>query len=736
LNDKRSQQPKRPATPPGGIISWFRNWQGLVSVILLFLTLEMVVLSLESADWINPQPMLTLVLVVSFIIAGLLIRSRLPGIIAHIIALGAGAGVTAWQTYMLPSSNTMSFAAFLSFLTWIMGYFSVWYLVRRQNPWVAVIMGTIVVLVNLSNLPESYYYFFGLYFLAAIFLVTWVRMRKQHIAMGRTRGSTIRGLLSLGALLTCIVVVAVFAARVMPDVRIPQLQTLIAKNMLWKQDLEDSVFNMFEKVPSKQPSNTANNREDLVFGSIWKQREDVEFIISSPKPSYWRVKLYDTYTTRGWENRSINDEVLESHEAWDNGNNITDGDIITYTVATRIKTDILLTAGDFISADTTALVGVSYGDVMTVRIPRVISPGEHYNVTSMVSVPSPGALATVNEGYPESLSQQYVRLPANFPDAISDLSRELTANATTPYEKVVAIDAYLSRFAYDEQIEPPPPGVDGVEHFLFTEKSGFCLYFASSMAVMLRSVDVPARLAVGYIPGEPGENEDEYILRSNHYHAWPQVYFDGYGWVDIEATPSSGGSEVAIEEPWVAASTPIVYPDYNIPNPWELAQSQAPWYGSIPEPEEKPKRISSRFAFADELGQVLIVLSIILGILLALAVPFSIVRSSIRRWVWRVDRSDLASSIYLRMSRLASLGGMSPEPQQTPQEFAAALSAEYPDQGEAFNDIARTYAETRFGRKEGKLELYEEARVLKSRRNAYNPLMRRMGWLVKLFGKG
>lgn len=736
MNNTRNKRIRSSVSLRAELISWLRNWKGLVSVILLFLTLEMAVLSLERARWISPQPLLTLVLVLSLITAGLLIRSRLPGIVAHVIALGVGGGVTAWQNFMLPASETTTFAAFLSFLTWILGYFSTWYLVRRKNPWVAVVLGAVVVLVNLSNLPDNYYYFFGLYFVAAIFLVTWIKMLKQHYTIGRSRGSVVRGWLSLGAVLVCIVVVAVFAARIVPDLKIPQLQTLIAKNTLWTQDLESSLFGFLTKVPSKQPLNTTNTRQDLAFGSIWEQRDQVEFVISSPKPSYWRVKLYDTYTPGGWVNRPVSDHMLDNNEPWDNGESSPNGEIITYLVSSNIKTDVLLTAGDFISSDTTALVSVSAGDVITVKLPRVISPGEQYIVTSSLSAPSPEALAAVNEGYPSTVSTQYVRLPADFPDRIRDLTDDITVNSTTPYEKVVAIDAYLSQFAYDDEIDAPPPGADGVEHFLFTQKSGFCIYFASSMVVMLRSADVPARLAVGYIPGEPGENKDEYILRANHYHAWPQVYFDGYGWVDLEATPSSGGSQVAIEEPWVAASTPVEYPDLDIYQAWGLAQPQFPHYGIIPDVPEEKKIPAGPFAFADELGQALYVLVIILGIFLVVVIPFSIARSAVRRWVWRVDRSDLALSVYSRMSRLASLAGMSPEPQQTPQEFAAALAAEYPGQETAFVDIARTYAETRFGRKEAKLGLYEEANVLKARRNVYNLLMNRVGWVRKLFGKG
>jgi hypothetical protein len=370
-------------------------------------------------------------------------------------------------------------------------------------------------------------------------------------------------------------------------------------------------------------------------------------------------------------------------------------------------------------------------------MPRVIGPGEHYTVSSIISSPSPEALAAVPSGYPSSLAYQYVRLPSDFPDSVRELSDELTGGLTTPYEKVVAIDAYLARFPYTENIEPPPPGTDSVEYFLFTEKSGFCLYFASSMVVMLRSADVPARLAVGYVPGDPGENTGEYILRNKHYHAWPQVYFNDYGWVDLEATPSGGTSEVVIEEPWVADSTPVNYPNLDIRQPSE----NNPFYYPMPPPTLpitlEPAKVKPRgpLPFADELGLTLLVLAIIAGILLVLAVPFLIARSVLSNWVWRVDRSNLAASVYVRTCRLASLAGMAPAPHQTPQEFTAALAARYPEETEALNDIARTYADARFGAKEGKLKLYEEAMVLKARSSVYTLFLNRLGWIKRLFHK-
>ena len=273
MSTQGTQLSGQPANPRPGITSWRGNWRGWVTVILLFLLLEIAVLSLEQAHWINPQPSLTLILILSLLAAGLLIRSRLPGIVSHIIALILGGGVTVVQVVLIPNSDTLAFAGFLSGLTWIMGYLATWYLIKRRNPWVAVVLGTVVVLINLSNLPDNYYYFFGLFFIAAIFLVTWTRMLKQHYALDRPRGAITRNLLSLGAVLTCIVIVAVFTARIIPEARIPKLQTQVAKNMLWKQDLENSFFNLFAKVPSKEPLNTIQNRPWVAVRNVTRLRQ-------------------------------------------------------------------------------------------------------------------------------------------------------------------------------------------------------------------------------------------------------------------------------------------------------------------------------------------------------------------------------------------------------------------------------------------------------------------------------
>ncbi len=718
------------------IISRLGNWQGWVNIILLFLVLEIAILSIEQARWITPQPSLTLVLILSLVTGWLLARSQLPGGVAHILALVAGGAVTAWQAYQLPAPETISFAAFLAFLTWVVGYVSTWFVLRKKNAWVAVCLGAVVVLVNLSNLPDSYYFFFGLYFIAAIFLITQTRMVRQHYVSGRGTGFLGRGLLYFTVSLLCLVILAVSFAWVVPEMRFPQLQTMIATRMLWKQDIEKSSFNFFAAVPAKQPLSTSGTRRDLLFDRDWHQEDRIDFVVNSQHPSYWRMHMYDTYTRQGWVNSPISDYMLEKEEPWGDADALSDSDTITYTVTTNMKTDTLLTAGSFVSSDMPVLVHVSAGDVISVTAPRVLSPGEHYTVTSSIFSPSPADLSGVGGGYPPSIAGNYLQLPSRFPRDIRLLSENITRDARTPYQKIVAIDGYLSQIPYEEEIKPPPEGTDGVAHFLFTQKSGFCLYYASAMAVMLRCVDVPSRLVVGYLPGDPGEGAGEYILRDKHYHTWPQAYFQGYGWVDLEATPGGADSEVSVGTPWVSAGTIEEYPQWGEWQEWQTSWMYGWPYDITPgEAAPKPGTLRGPFSFADELGRALIIIFGGAAIIMLLVTPLLVFRSAFYRWLWQVDRANLASRAYARMCSLASMVGLGPRPQQTPLEFAAELAVEFPEQAKALDALVGAYVENRFGRRPGKLGLFEEATVLKARCSVYEGLLQRLGLVRRLFSR-
>jgi len=734
----RREEPQRQRSLKAGLISRLSGWREWLNLILLFVALEIAVLSLERAHWITPQPSLTLVLILAMLTVWLLVISRLPGVVIHVLALIIGASVTYWQMQGLQShQETIYFAMFLTFLTWILGYISTWFILRKRNAWVAVCLGALVILVNLSNLPGRYYTFFGFYFVAAIFLLVQTRLARRHYLLESSDRYTGRGLLYFVTSLMCLVILAVAVSWAIPELRFPQLQTMIATKILWKSDIEKSKFNIFAAVPSKQSLSTSSMRVTLSFEPSWHQGDQVDFIVNSARPSYWQVRAYDIYTSQGWENNLVTDFVLKDNTPWDGSASPSKSETLTYTVTPNIKTDTVLISGSFISSNKPVLVQISSGDIVGVLASHILSAGERYSVTAAVAQATPYELARVSQDYPPPILDNYLQLPPDFPESIRQLSANITAGAQTPYQKVLIINAYLAAIPYKTAVTPPPPGTDGVAYFLFTQKSGFCVHFASAMAVMLRSVGVPSRLAVGYLPGDPGSKKGEYILRDRLYHAWPQVYFPEYGWVDIEATPSSSegaGSEVALREPWVSSDVIRELPQ------WDVWFSPA-MYGLMPGQDgkniaasaESPRPFRSQWLFADKLGQALLVIFIIILFSVLLLVPFLVLRSSFYRWVWRVNRADLASITYDKLCQLGSMLKLSPKPQQTPLEYTAVLMAEFPDQANMLHHITQAYLERRFGRREGSLDLFAEAELLKARRSVYDELLKRLSQAEKLF---
>jgi transglutaminase-like putative cysteine protease len=731
------EEPQGQSLLKEGLVSRLGGWREWFNIILLFVTLEIVALSLERAHWITPQPSLTLVLIISMLAVGLMVVTRLPGLVIHPLSLIIGAGVTLWQVQdLLSHRQTIYFAVFLTFLTWVMGYLSTWFLLRKKNAWVAFSLGALVILVNLSNLPGKYYWYFGFFFVAAVFLIVQTRLLRGTSFSEPATRHTGRGLLYFISALLAVVMLAVAVAWVTPQVRIPQFQTMIATKIPWKNDFEQSSFNIFADVPSKQSLNTNSMRLTLPFEASWHEGDRIDFIVNAPMPSYWQVRAYDIYTAGGWENSPVTDFELKSKASWDGATPPSKSVAVTYTVTPDILTDVLLTSGSFISTNKPVSVQVSFGDIIGVLSAHVLSAGESYSVKTAIAPATPAELNQAGENYPPSILDHYLQLPADFPESVRQLSANITANATTPYEKMLKINDYLAGIPYDTDIEAPPEGTDGVEYFLFTQESGFCVHFASAMAVMLRSVGVPTRLAIGYLPGEPGEEQGEYILRDKSYHAWPQVYFPEYGWVDIEATPSSFevvGSPVTLTEPLVSSDTIRVLPQWGVWSSEMFGLFPAPGGGSADAVATSSPLPWSKWAFAAQVGQALLIILCIVILAAFVLILWFFTRSSFYRWVWQVDRGELASTTYGKLCRLGAIIKLSPRPQQTPLEYANVLAAEFPEQADEVQAITQAYLERQFGRREGKVDIYNEARLLKARRSVFEKIMSRMTQVEKLF---
>jgi hypothetical protein len=165
---------------------------------------------------------------------------------------------------------------------------------------------------------------------------------------------------------------------------------------------------------------------------------------------------------------------------------------------------------------------------------KPLKAGNSYEVVSSISVAYADSLRQAGVDYPDWVTPRYLQLPDSLPERVSLLARQITAEQENPYDKAAAIELYLRSIPYNEKIDGPAPGQDGVDYFLFEAEEGYCDYYSSAMVVMLRSVGVPARYVRGYSQGF--KEEGSFRVLEQDGHAWPEVFFPGYGWVEFEPT--------------------------------------------------------------------------------------------------------------------------------------------------------------------------------------------------------
>jgi transglutaminase-like putative cysteine protease len=163
-----------------------------------------------------------------------------------------------------------------------------------------------------------------------------------------------------------------------------------------------------------------------------------------------------------------------------------------------------------------------------------------YEATSDIGRPTPGELRNAGRNYPEDVTDSYLALPGEDP-RVAQLASQITSSAKNEYDKASTLEIYL-RTRYGYTLELPRAAVkDPVANFLFERKQGHCEYFASAMAVMLRTLGIPSRVVNGFRSDEFNDITGSYVVRAKNAHSWVEAYFPGYGWQTFDPTPGGGG---------------------------------------------------------------------------------------------------------------------------------------------------------------------------------------------------
>ena len=164
-----------------------------------------------------------------------------------------------------------------------------------------------------------------------------------------------------------------------------------------------------------------------------------------------------------------------------------------------------------------------------------------YEATSDIAKPSADELRKAGLNYPPQISGTYLHFSQLDP-RIPRLAADITRSAKNDYDKAAAIENYLkTRFGYTLQL-PQTTVKDPLANFLFERKQGHCEYFASSMAVMLRTLGIPSRVVNGFRSDEFNDITGNYVVRAKDAHSWVEAYFAGYGWQTFDPTPGGNGA--------------------------------------------------------------------------------------------------------------------------------------------------------------------------------------------------
>jgi transglutaminase-like putative cysteine protease len=169
-----------------------------------------------------------------------------------------------------------------------------------------------------------------------------------------------------------------------------------------------------------------------------------------------------------------------------------------------------------------------------------------YEADSDISTPSPEQLRVAGEYLPQ-FALAYLQTPRRLDPRIPRLAGQITGAASNRYDKAVALEKYLkTHYGYTLQLLRSPVA-DPLANFLFERKQGHCEYFASSMAVMLRTLGIPSRVVNGFRSDEFNDVTGNYVVRAKNAHSWVEAYFPGYGWVTFDPTP---GGTIGSPQGW------------------------------------------------------------------------------------------------------------------------------------------------------------------------------------------
>ena len=452
---------------------------------------------------------------------------------------------------------------------------------------------------------------------------------------------------------------------------------------------------------------------------------DVEvFTVASPVADYWRITSLDVFDGRIWRSRgSFEDAAGELDTDLPGG---TAADEVTQTFKINRLGEIWLPA----AYEPTEVVSLPDGveleyepqsGTLIVNRETESSDDLEYSLISRLPARDAETIAAASDNIPGEIKDRYLDLPADFSDRVRQEAATIVtaAGAQSPYEKALALQNYFrdpTLFSYSLDVSNGH-GSSRIEDFLFEVHAGYCEQFAGSYAAMARSIGLPARVAVGFTPGEWDPAIEAYRVNGKHAHAWPEVWIDGIGWLRFEPTPGRGAGRdesytgVPAAQEGAAGSTspsttvPSVNPSLGGPDATTIPESQAnATTTTVPGANDvNPTIVGGAPGISAK--NVFTFLAITAAALLVMLLPllYATWRSKRRHQAVAHDARRRIGLAWADSQAAIQLMGVPVRATETPRELVARIAKTQPKAAEALKPLANEVTNVTYG--EGSVDM-------------------------------
>lgn len=617
------------------------RWWDLPSAIFLFLTVLFSAWRLQSTDWVEGLEHVRNVALLGLIIGLALGQSAFQKRGVIFLSIGYMLVIFIWQWFGYmefskeesyigdrllilagrlltgmsefaagrPVKDPLFFLALLYIPYWFTALFSGYQLTRHANALASVLPGGILMFIIYLNhyTTRDYSWLFGAYLFAAILLLGRIKYNADRIKWKeqRVQISAESSMDINNAIMVCaaVLILAVWIAPYTLPYNTEARKAWQKVSANWFSE-NDQIDNMFAAVKKDNVPSSDFYRNELALGTRATQSEAIAFLAYTPLAArdfprlYWRGRVYDRFEEGRWQTSELENAKYIPQDGDLHIPDTTQRFNLNFSFSVYIKGQtILYSAAQPIWTSHPASIahaviqGENAGDekmdIVALQASPYLEAGETYHTNALLANPTIPQLQEAGQEYPEWVTEKYLQLPTDFSPRIQALALDLATDLSNPYDQAAAITNYLrSNIEYAPLVSFPEGTEDPLEYFLFESKKGFCNYYASAEVLMLRSIGIPARLAVGFAQGEPNLQNTFYTVREKDAHAWPEVYFPDFGWIEFEPT----GNQEPVNRPLEREDSAA--PDLGSITPPELEALEQEEPQFIPPVEQQPAGLS------------------------------------------------------------------------------------------------------------------------------------------------